>query len=297
MDNEPRQCFYIPTNAYVEGKGWVPSLVTDGKPGHQPMTGANGDEEPWYWGRTRDDYALAVETAQMQNERRGIDAADAAKIIAGSIAVPFQAERTGAYPLDKSTIDMDDVVFIVAQLRERADQMRTEPALLLKGDDNLRDMLRVQKICDIIESRSSFALATQSTGDGLIPCRGTKTWERHDGAVRARFEIEWRIVERVIIDLIAAGFALAINHEEEDAIEIVHDLRSMEEMFACDEDYLYARKRLGGDTIKAQDTIQNCYGWVRFVYGNEGWDVVCDYSTRLEAYMQGAQRISDEYGN
>ena len=27
-------------------------------------------------------------------------------------------------------------------------------------------------------------------------------------------------------------------------------------------------------------------GWVWLVYGNSGWDVVCDYTTSLDALMQ-----------
>jgi len=40
-------------------------------------------------------------------------------------------------------------------------------------------------------------------------------------------------------------------------------------------------------------------GWVYFVYGNDGWDVVSDYTTNLEAVLKGsgelAERLEAEY--
>lgn len=34
----------------------------------------------------------------------------------------------------------------------------------------------------------------------------------------------------------------------------------------------------------AEDRRPNA--WVRFVYGNDGWDVICDYTTNLETVLQ-----------
>jgi hypothetical protein len=36
-------------------------------------------------------------------------------------------------------------------------------------------------------------------------------------------------------------------------------------------------------------------GWVFFVYGNDGWDVVNDYTTNLEFIMQCANKIADQH--
>jgi len=35
-------------------------------------------------------------------------------------------------------------------------------------------------------------------------------------------------------------------------------------------------------------------GWVRLIYGNDGWDVVNDYTTNLETLMAGATALADK---
>lgn len=78
----PRRCFFIPTDAYVEGKGFVPSLVTENEPGHSPLTG-NGDfAAPWYWGST---YEKAKALADTENTKLGLTADDVTEIIASSM--------------------------------------------------------------------------------------------------------------------------------------------------------------------------------------------------------------------
>jgi hypothetical protein len=41
---------------------------------------------------------------------------------------------------------------------------------------------------------------------------------------------------------------------------------------------------------------RDAHGWVRFVYGNDGWDVVSDYTTNLEPHMKNADKLADYYG-
>lgn len=58
----------------------------------------------------------------------------------------------------------------------------------------------------------------------------------------------------------------------------------MEAMFSTDEDYLYAYTRDGKRV-----------GFVRFVYGNDGWDVICDHSSSLEEALCEADKLADAY--
>jgi hypothetical protein len=51
----------------------------------------------------------------------------------------------------------------------------------------------------------------------------------------------------------------------------------------CDDDWLIAYK----DGAK--------FGWARFVYGNDGWDVISDYSVNLERYMKASLKIVHSY--
>jgi hypothetical protein len=79
---KPRTCFYIPPDAYVEGKGFVPSLVTEGEPGHAPLAGSDELAQPWYWGNTYEDAkAIALE----ENGKLGLTRDDVTEIILSSM--------------------------------------------------------------------------------------------------------------------------------------------------------------------------------------------------------------------
>lgn len=87
---------------------------------------------------------------------------------------------------------------------------------------------------------------------------------------------ERKVVQMVIEKLLASGFQLYIDHEGEDKpihITEVNDF-VMHEMFACDEERLYVLK----DGLRC--------GWVHFVYGNDGWDIISDYTINLEDYLK-----------
>ena len=60
-------------------------------------------------------------------------------------------------------------------------------------------------------------------------------------------------------------------------------------MFTTDEDKLlfYKQEDIG--------TVNALYGWVFFVYGNDGYDVVNDYTINLESVMKEANELADKY--
>lgn len=82
MPSTPRQCFWIPAEPYDE-RGWVPSLVTEGEPGHQPLTGHGAQAQPWFWGHTYDEARKAAERENAQTF--GLSPEDAAAIVASSV--------------------------------------------------------------------------------------------------------------------------------------------------------------------------------------------------------------------
>ena len=61
--------------------------------------------------------------------------------------------------------------------------------------------------------------------------------------------------------------------------------RIVEAMFSTDEDYLYA--------YRPEETERA--GYVHFVYGNEGWDVISDNSLSLEPALEAATALSESY--
>lgn len=55
-------------------------------------------------------------------------------------------------------------------------------------------------------------------------------------------------------------------------------------MFATDDEYLHVYR------------VDKTYlGRVWLVYGNDGWDVISDYTVNLEHIMEGANKLSDKY--
>lgn len=83
MPASPRQCFWIPAEPY-DKRGWVPSLVTEGIPGHRPLTGHGAQAQPWFWGGT---YAEAQATAEQENARTfGLSPQQASEIVSSSIS-------------------------------------------------------------------------------------------------------------------------------------------------------------------------------------------------------------------
>lgn len=98
----------------------------------------------------------------------------------------------------------------------------------------------------------------------------------------ARIAIENDVVTRTVDALLAAGYALTIREDvwrpEVPTRDRALILAELEE---TDDDVLVAIRE--GDTR----------GWVRFVYGNDGWDVICDYSSRLEGVLTDVNAYVD----
>lgn len=91
--------------------------------------------------------------------------------------------------------------------------------------------------------------------------------------------IERTIVRRLVDDFLANGAVLGVNDGEEITLARSADANAvMKALFTTDEDYLLVWAN--GDHFNP-----NATGWVRLVYGNDGEDVVCDYTTNLEPMM------------
>jgi hypothetical protein len=104
--------------------------------------------------------------------------------------------------------------------------------------------------------------------------------------IRQRIVIERAIVRRAVSDLIAAGCWVRVFYGPEegwgcqrtDNVDVV-----MEAVGACDEEVLYVFPSSSGAR----------QGFIHFVYGNDGWDVIADNSTRIEYLLAGATELSD----
>jgi hypothetical protein len=106
-------------------------------------------------------------------------------------------------------------------------------------------------------------------------------------SVKLRRELERRIVKQAVDDLLAAGFELFIDHDgDDDEMPVLNsDEATLDEIFACDEEHMYVREK----------GVAGNFGWIYFVYGNDGWDVISDYTVNLEEHLKKVNALADQY--
>ena len=103
--------------------------------------------------------------------------------------------------------------------------------------------------------------------------------------IKERQRIEKKIVTAVVDAALKEGYTVIINNGgDDDEITSTDRAKILKEMFATDEERLYVAK--DGKIV----------GWVFFVYGECGWDVICDYTTNLEEMLKPALALADKYG-
>ena len=94
------------------------------------------------------------------------------------------------------------------------------------------------------------------------------------------------IARRLITDAIAAGYNIKVYDGQDILSPQKQNAKSiLDLMFGVDEEFLFIYKNY------------TRIGWVRFIYGNEGWDVISDYSTSLGelGIMKEAEKLADEW--
>ena len=109
-------------------------------------------------------------------------------------------------------------------------------------------------------------------------------------ALRNRIRIEEQIAERCIVDLLAAGYSLGVHDGEEITIHHSTDSAAVKaEMFNTDEVRLLVYKTDGPQGKR------DWFGWVFFVYGNDGWDVINDNTCNLEDALEGVTKYAESF--
>lgn len=106
-----------------------------------------------------------------------------------------------------------------------------------------------------------------------------------------RLAVEQDIVIRVIDAMLAAGYSLQTDILGGDArpAQPTKDRDSiLSEMMAVDDEFL--------GVFDDDPEDDRPIGWVRFVYGNDGWDVVSDYTTNLESILAPINQYADTLG-
>lgn len=99
-------------------------------------------------------------------------------------------------------------------------------------------------------------------------------------------EIEKEIAKLAASGLIDAGFKISVFDGEEITLKPTTNIESiLEAMFTTDEDYMFVHASETGERV----------GFVRFIYGNDGWDVINDYSSSLEYALVQANKLAESY--
>lgn len=120
-------------------------------------------------------------------------------------------------------------------------------------------------------------------------------------SVVMRREVEEKIVGAFVDAALKAGYRLAVSLErgydtEDMLLGSTDRAKIMEEAFAGDECHIFVQPK-DGPTLTAENAVVHC-GWIFCVFGNDGWDVISDYTTNLDngELLTEANKLSDHYG-
>jgi predicted fused transcriptional regulator/phosphomethylpyrimidine kinase len=109
---------------------------------------------------------------------------------------------------------------------------------------------------------------------------------KHDPRVRPRAKMELKIVNALLEAAEKAGYKLIEREENEEATK---DL-----LFNLDEAYI----EIYDPNVITDDSKHGKYlGTVLLVFGNDGWDLISDYHTRLEDFLKPVLEVSDKLQN
>ncbi|EKS4072474.1 hypothetical protein QB142_004517 [Salmonella enterica] len=102
--------------------------------------------------------------------------------------------------------------------------------------------------------------------------------------VEQRQMIERVIAREAIKGLLADDFKISVFDGEQTTLADSIDAAAIEAaMFTTDEDQLHVTHK-----------HVNEKGWVLFIYGNDGHDVIADHTTNMEQSLKGASELADK---
>lgn len=100
-----------------------------------------------------------------------------------------------------------------------------------------------------------------------------------------RRHVERDVITAAIRGCLAAGYDLTVNNGEENVLLNSRDEAAiLGALWTTDEDHLF---------LNLDPTTWARAGWIRLIYGNDGWDVINDYTTNLEHALEQATARAD----
>ena len=115
-----------------------------------------------------------------------------------------------------------------------------------------------------------------------------------------RQRVERRIISQFVSDALAAGYRLAVSlergYDTEDMLMGSRDKKKIvTEAMAGDEAHIFVQPAEGELVVDGKVVSE---GWVYVVLGNDGWDVISDYTVNIEeemGLMAGADKLAQKY--
>ena len=104
--------------------------------------------------------------------------------------------------------------------------------------------------------------------------------------VEQRRDIEKKIVTRTLETLIRAGYEISVYNGEEIVVKkSIQTEGILEKMFSVDDEQILLYKN--GKRV----------GFVEFIYGNDGWDVIADHSGHLGDVLSPVTEYANEFSD
>lgn len=104
--------------------------------------------------------------------------------------------------------------------------------------------------------------------------------------VRSRVAIERRIVTSLVNEFAEQGFTFLVDDGGDEYIVCPSVNEALEALMNTDDDQL--------GIIDPKVAKTRPIGWIRLVYGNDGWDVMSDWHTNLDQYMPKTLALVEE---
>ena len=99
-----------------------------------------------------------------------------------------------------------------------------------------------------------------------------------------RQRMERAVISALVKAGLEAGYTLGVHDGEEVVLNRSTSYKAvMAAIMSVDEEHIVFYSAETGKRV----------GWVFLVYGNDGWDVISDYTTNLEAIMERPNKVSD----
>jgi len=105
--------------------------------------------------------------------------------------------------------------------------------------------------------------------------------------LKQRIQIERDIGEKIIDDALAAGYTISVYDSAEWTVKNSRDRAEIVAALMTTDD----------DILRFSDAEGKTIGSVWLVYGNSGWDVICDSSTNdpTQALLAGAEQLAETF--